>query len=89
MALDDLSADESVYVPQRPATELFRLESGVQIFFVAKDGRVSTFSEPSMLRIFRFEQQEEGEQWVPVFIQVRRMQNYPKKIDIVVGISVM
>ncbi len=71
VALDDLSADDSVYVPQRPATELFRLDGGVQIFFVAADGRVSTFSEPSRLRIFRFQQQESGEQWVPVFIQVR------------------
>ncbi len=69
-ALDDLSADESVYVPQRPATELFKLEDGVQIFFVSPDGRVSTFSAPSRLRIFRFQEQASGEQWVPVFIQV-------------------
>ena len=40
-ALVDLESDESAYVPQRPATELFRMDSGVQIFFVAKDGRVS------------------------------------------------
>ena len=43
-ALDDLSADESVYVPRRPAVELFRLDDGVQIFFVAPDKRVSALA---------------------------------------------
>ncbi len=67
VALDDLSQlDESAYIPRREATELFRLEEGVQIFFVSPEGRVSTFSEPSRLRVFRFDQQEEGEEWKPV-----------------------
>ena len=68
--MDELSSDESVYIPQREAEELFKLEDTVQIFFVAPDGRVSTFSEPSTLRIFKFKEKQGNEEWVPVFIQV-------------------
>ena len=68
--MDDLSADESVYIPNREAEELFHLPDKVQIFFVSADGKVSTFSEPSSLRIFRFKEKEDSEEWVPTFIQV-------------------
>jgi len=54
-AMDELSADTSVYVPDQPAVELFRLDDKVQIFFVTADGRVSTFSAPESLRIFQFD----------------------------------
>ena len=54
-AMDELSADTSQYVPNKPATELFRLDDSVQIFFVTSDGHVSTFSAPESLRIFRFD----------------------------------
>ena len=43
-ALDELVADESVYIPNREAEELFNLPDSVQIFFISPDGRVSTFS---------------------------------------------
>jgi hypothetical protein len=69
-AMDELVADESHYVPKREAEELFILPNAVQIFFVRPDGKVSTFSEPSTLRIFRFKQQEDTEEWIPTFIQV-------------------
>ncbi len=67
----ELDSDESAYVPQRPATELFRLDDCVQIFFVSSDGKVSTFGAPATLRIFTFQDKEEAEEWVPTFIQVR------------------
>ena len=70
-ALEELVNDESAYVPQREAEELFRLEDSVQIFFISPAGKVSTFSEPSTLRIFRFKDQEKTEEWVPTSIQVR------------------
>lgn len=66
----ELSSDESHYVPRRPAIELFRLNEGVQIFFVSPKGSVSTFSEPSGLSIFKFDAREDPEQWIPTFIQV-------------------
>ena len=67
-AFDDLLADESVYLPQKEATELFNLPDSVHIFFISASGRVSTFSEPSTLRIFKFsQQQDDGNQ---TFIQV-------------------
>ena len=50
----------SGYIPSHPsgggreAEELFLLPDCVHIFFVTGSGRVSTFSEPSTLRIFRF-----------------------------------
>jgi spartin len=59
-ALDELNADESQYIPSHPsgggreAEELFLLPDCVHIFFVTGSGKVSTFSEPSTLRIFRF-----------------------------------
>lgn len=68
-AMDELTADQSQYVPQREAEELFRLPD-VQIFFISADGRVSTFSEPSMLRIFKFKEKLQAEETNPVFIQV-------------------
>ena len=58
-AFDDLLADESVYLPQKEATELFNLPDSVHIFFISASGRVSTFSEPSTLRIFKFSQQQD------------------------------
>lgn len=69
-ALEELSNDESTYKPQREAEELFRIEDSVQIFFISPAGKVSTFSEPSTLRIFRFKEKESTEDWVPTFIQV-------------------
>jgi len=60
-ALDELNADETHYVPQREAEELFYLPDCVHIFFVKADGKVSTFSEPSTLRIFRFKQHQQPE----------------------------
>jgi len=54
-ALEKLEADPSLLAgPSQDADELFRLEDQVQIFFVTGDGRVSTFSEPVPLRIFKF-----------------------------------
>jgi hypothetical protein len=53
-ALEELQADPSLATPVQEADELFRLDDQVQIFFVTGDGRVSTFSEPVTLRIFRF-----------------------------------
>ena len=68
-AFNELEADESVYVPQREAEELFKLPDCVHIFFIAASGKVSTFSEPSTLRIFRFkETNDDGE--TKTFIQV-------------------
>jgi len=68
-AFNELEADESVYVPKREAEELFKLPDCVQIFFIAASGKVSTFSEPSTLRIFRFkETNDDGE--TKTFIQV-------------------
>ena len=51
---------------QKEAEELFLLPDCVHIFFVTADGKVSTFSEPSTLRIFKFKDEEEG----PSFLQV-------------------
>jgi len=56
-ALSELNADNTKYEPQN-AAELLRLENSVQIFFVASDGRVSTFSAPETLRIFQFSQDQ-------------------------------
>jgi len=67
-AFNELEADESVYVPQREAEELFNLPDSVHIFFIAATGQVSTFSEPTTLRIFRFKDTTEGE--TKTFIQV-------------------
>ena len=67
-AFNELEADESVYVPQREAEELFNLPDSVHIFFIAATGQVSTFSEPTTLRIFRFKDTSEGE--TKTFIQV-------------------
>ena len=39
-----MNADDSQYEPQN-ANELIKLENGVQLFFVADDGKVSTFSD--------------------------------------------
>ena len=68
--MDELVSDESHYVPTRAAEELFLVPDAVQIFFVRPDGRVTTFSEPTTLRIFKFKEKEEAEKWVPTFIQV-------------------
>jgi len=69
-AMGELVSDESHYVPKRAAEELFLLQDAVQIFFVRPDGRVTTFSEPTTLRIFKFKEQEDPEKWIPTFIQV-------------------
>jgi hypothetical protein len=68
-AMNELVADESVYVPTREAEELFNLPDCVQIFFITADGRVSTFSQPSSLRIFKFKSKNEDEE-TNTFIQV-------------------
>lgn len=68
--MDELVNDESHYVPKREAEELFLVPDAVQIFFVRPDGRVTTFSEPTTLRIFKFKEKEDAEKWVPTFIQV-------------------
>lgn len=68
-AMNELVADESVYVPTREAEELFNLPDCVQIFFITADGRVSTFSQPSSLRIFKFKNKKEDEE-TNTFIQV-------------------
>jgi len=68
-AMDELVADESVYVPTREAEELFNLPDCVQIFFITAEGRVSTFSQPSSLRIFKFKNKNEDEE-TNTFIQV-------------------
>jgi hypothetical protein len=67
-AMDELSADTALYIPDQRATELFRLEDQVQIFFVTVDGHVSTFSAPETLRIFQF--QESADESSRVFLQV-------------------
>jgi len=76
-ALDELSSQEdpaALLKAEDPATELLRLpENSVQIFFVSPAGKVSTFSEPCGLRIFRFDDQNGGkapDEWTPVFIQI-------------------
>lgn len=68
-AMNELVADESVYVPTREAEELFNLPDCVQIFFITADGRVSTFSQPSSLRIFKFKNKNDDEE-TNTFIQV-------------------
>lgn len=68
--MEDLEKDPGIVIPRREAEELFHLPSCVQIFFVSRDGKVSTFSEPSSLRIFKFKELEESEEWIPTFIQV-------------------
>jgi len=52
-ALTLLNSDSSSYQPQT-ATELFKLEDQVQIFFLTQDGKVSTFSAPETLRVLQF-----------------------------------
>jgi hypothetical protein len=72
-AFDELrNLDESQLLPKREAEELFNLPDGVQIFFISNDGKVSTFSEPSSLRIFRFKDKLEHEPENLTFIQVTR-----------------
>jgi len=77
-ALDELNADDSHYIPSHPsgggreAEELFHLPDCVHIFFVTGSGRVSTFSEPSTLRIFKFKDGSPSQESVDAntFIQV-------------------
>jgi len=70
-ALNELNADNSKYEP-RNASELFKLENSVQIFFVTSDGKVSTFSAPETLRIFQYNQQQNhhDEESTSTFLQV-------------------
>ena len=78
-ALDELNADESQYIPSHPsgggreAEELFLLPDCVHIFFVTGSGKVSTFSEPSTLRIFRFKDDStnQNKSDATTFIQVK------------------
>ena len=74
--LDNLAADTSKYIPNKPATELFRLDDSVQIFFVTADGHVSTFSAPESLRIFKFDNLGEDEEGAAVFLQVKNYSNH-------------
>ena len=77
-ALDELNADDSHYIPSHPsgggreAEELFLLPECVHIFFVTGSGKVSTFSEPSTLRIFKFKDDTTSQDSsdAKVFIQV-------------------
>ena len=62
--------DESQLLQRREAEELFNLPDGVQLFFITADGKVSTFSQPSSLRIFRFKERLEHEPENLTFIQV-------------------
>jgi len=65
--MTDLQADSDSYQPQN-ANELLKIANSVQIFFVSSDGRVSTFSAPETLRIFKF--QEDKEDSTTYFLQV-------------------
>ena len=67
-AFDELLEDDSVYVPQHEAEELFNLPDSVHIFFISASGKVSTFSEPSTLRIFKFK--DKTSEASETFIQV-------------------
>merc|ERR1712061_263605 len=67
-ALNELNTDSAQYIPQRDAKELFNIPDKVQIFFLTSDGKVSTFSEPSSLRIFQFQQTSEDS--TNTFLQV-------------------
>jgi len=58
-AMDELNSDETFYEPHQEAEELFNLPDCVHIFFVTADGRVTTFSEPSTLRIFRLKDSDQ------------------------------
>jgi len=77
-ALDELNADDSHYIPSHPsgggreAEELFLLPDCVHIFFVTGSGKVSTFSEPSTLRIFKFKDDDTSQDSseAKTFIQV-------------------
>jgi len=77
-ALDEQNADDSHYIPSHPsgggreAEELFLLPDCVHIFFVTGSGKVSTFSEPSTLRIFKFKDDTTSQDSTDakVFIQV-------------------
>ena len=67
-ALNELNNDSSRYRPEKDAKEVFNVPDKVQIFFVRGDGRVSTFSEPTSLRIFQFQQNPEDS--TNTFLQV-------------------
>jgi len=67
-ALNELNSDSSRYKPEKDAKEVFNVPDKVQIFFVRGDGRVSTFSEPTSLRIFQFQQNPEDS--TNTFLQV-------------------
>jgi len=69
-AFDELLEDDSVYVPQHEAEELFNLPDSVHIFFISASGKVSTFSEPSTLRIFKFKDKASEDEASQTFIQV-------------------
>jgi len=67
-AMQELQENQESYEPTRPATELFRLNDKVQIFFVSPEGRVSTFSGLETLRVFQFQQADASE--ASTFLQV-------------------
>ncbi|KAK2168757.1 hypothetical protein LSH36_14g02027 [Paralvinella palmiformis] len=57
MALDDILCDdekERVDLVMSAAMELFRIDDGVQVFFIKKDGYVSAPSYPSSLGVYKF-----------------------------------
>lgn len=66
-AMQELQENQGSYEPTRPATELFRLEDKVQIFFVSSEGRVSTFSGLETLRVFQFQEADAPE--ASIFLQ--------------------
>ena len=69
--MDELIADEFVYVPNHEAEEIFKIShpEKVQIFFIDADGTVSTFPELSSLSIFQFKEKHDTEK-PAIFIQV-------------------
>ena len=91
-ALDELNADDSHYIPSHPsgggreAEELFLLPDCVHIFFVTGSGKVSTFSEPSTLRIFKFKDDTTSQDSTDakVFIQVSASIRHEKYFSILI-----
>jgi len=69
-ALQELDENNDKYEPTRPATELFRLDDKVQIFFVTPEGRVSTFSGLETLRVFQFQDASPDSSEASTFLQV-------------------
>jgi hypothetical protein len=50
----DQNSDQIIYSTDANATELFKIENNVQIFYIGNDGSVSTPSNPITLSIYSF-----------------------------------